>query len=112
MDGGKRNEVGTPTGEREMGSCNGRLSHRTPSQLGVLFAAGHLARQTLGSPDDSDIGFLENENARRYLRTMPKVPKRPLGERFPSISPLAMDLMEKMLLFDPAKRISGVWGGG
>ena len=38
---------------------------------------------------------------------MPKVPKRPLGERFPSITPLAMDLMEKMLMFDPAKRISG-----
>ncbi|KAL0460254.1 UNVERIFIED_CONTAM: Mitogen-activated protein kinaseNTF6 [Sesamum latifolium] len=65
-----------------------------------------LINELLGSPEDSDLGFLRSENARRYVKQLPHVPKQPLSQKFPDVSPVAIDLAEKMLVFDPAKRIS------
>lgn len=60
----------------------------------------------LGSPDDSDLGFLRSDNARKYVKQLPHFPKQPLIEKFPDLPPLAVDLAERMLLFDPSKRIT------
>lgn len=65
-------------------------------------------KQLLGSPDDSDLGFLRSANAKKYVRQLAHVEKQPFARRFPDVSPLAIDLAEKMLVFDPAKRITGV----
>ncbi|XP_031251602.1 mitogen-activated protein kinase homolog NTF6 [Pistacia vera] len=65
-----------------------------------------LITELLGSPDDSDLGFLRSDNARKYVKQLPHVPKQPFSLKFPSMSPLAIDLAEKMLVFDPAKRIT------
>lgn len=64
--------------------------------------------QLLGSPDDSDLGFLRSENARKYVKQLPQVPKQSCSQKFPDASPLAIDLAEKMLVFDPSKRITGI----
>lgn len=64
-------------------------------------------KQLLGSPDDSDLGFLRSDNARKYVKQLPYFPKQPLTEKFPDLPPLAVDLAERMLLFDPSKRITG-----
>lgn len=61
----------------------------------------------LGSPDDSDLGFLRSDNAKKYVKQLPHFPKQPLIEKFPDLPPLAVDLAERMLLFDPSKRITG-----
>ena len=58
-------------------------------------------------PNDSDLEFVKSENARRYLRQLPKYEKKPLQEKYPKLSPLAVDLIDKMLTFDATKRISG-----
>ena len=58
-------------------------------------------------PDDSQLDFVNSENARRYLRQLPKYEKKPLQEKYPKLNPLAIDLINKMLTFDPTKRISG-----
>ena len=58
-------------------------------------------------PNDSDLEFVKSENARRYLRQLPKYEKKPLQEKYPKLNPLAIDLINKMLTFDPTKRISG-----
>ena len=61
----------------------------------------------LGSPDDASLGFLRSDNARRYVRQLPQCRRQQLSARFPSMSPGALDLLEKMLVFDPTKRITG-----
>ncbi|KAJ4777192.1 Mitogen-activated protein kinase [Rhynchospora pubera] len=62
--------------------------------------------ELIGSPDDSSLGFLRSDNARRYVRQLPQYPKQQFRARFPSMSTGAMDLLEKMLVFDPSKRIT------
>ncbi|CAI0545301.1 unnamed protein product, partial [Linum tenue] len=65
-----------------------------------------LITQLLGSPEDSDLGFLRSDNAKKYVKQLPHFPKQPFVEKFPDVSPLALDLAEKMLVFDPSKRIT------
>ncbi|GAA0151939.1 non-receptor serine/threonine protein kinase [Lithospermum erythrorhizon] len=65
-----------------------------------------LITELLGSPEDSDLGFLRSDNARKYVKQLPHVSKQPLAEIFPDMSPEAIDLAERMLVFDPAKRIT------
>ncbi|GAV86236.1 LOW QUALITY PROTEIN: hypothetical protein CFOL_v3_29669, partial [Cephalotus follicularis] len=59
-----------------------------------------------GSPDDASLGFLRSDNARRYVRQLPQCRKQQFSARFPNMSPGAIDLLEKMLVFDPSKRIT------
>eukprot|EP00249_Psilotum_nudum_P015110 c25172_g1_i1 orf=750-1886(+) len=62
--------------------------------------------ELMGSPADSDLNFVKSDNARRYLRQLPRYQKQPLAEKFPRVAPLAIDLIEKMLAFDPNRRIT------
>ena len=66
-----------------------------------------LDPKLIGSPDDTSLGFLRSDNARRYARSLPQYPKQQFGSRFPNMSSGAMDLLERMLVFDPSKRITG-----
>lgn len=66
-----------------------------------------FSEQLLGSPEDSDLGFLRSDNAKKYLKRLRHVPKKSLVELFPDASPVALDLAQKMLQFDPSKRITG-----
>lgn len=61
----------------------------------------------LGTPDESSLKFLRSDNARRYVKQLPQFPKQNFATRFPSMSPLALDLLRKMLMFDPSQRITG-----
>ncbi|GAU14624.1 hypothetical protein TSUD_96880 [Trifolium subterraneum] len=65
-----------------------------------------LITEMLGSPNEEDLGFLRSDNAKKYVKQLPHVDKQPFAQRFPDISPLAIDLAEKMLVFDPSKRIT------
>ncbi|KAF5442011.1 hypothetical protein F2P56_026739 [Juglans regia] len=65
-----------------------------------------LITELIGSPDDSSLGFLRSDNARRYVRQLPQFPKQEFSSRFTNMSPGAVDLLEKMLVFDPNRRIT------
>ncbi|XP_078446628.1 mitogen-activated protein kinase 3 [Wolffia australiana] len=65
-----------------------------------------LIMQLVGSPTEADLGFLKSEEARRYVRHLPHHPRRRLSEQFPHVNPSAIDLAERMLTFDPTRRIS------
>lgn len=61
----------------------------------------------IGSPNDASLGFLRSDNARRYVKQLPQCRKQQFAARFPNMSSGAVDLLEKMLVFDPNKRITG-----
>ncbi|XWS53231.1 hypothetical protein CRYUN_Cryun11dG0140100 [Craigia yunnanensis] len=65
-----------------------------------------LLTELLGTPTEPDLGFLRNEDARRYIRQLPAHPRQPLANVFPHVHPLAIDLIERMLTFDPTRRIT------
>ncbi|KAF8732923.1 hypothetical protein HU200_015273 [Digitaria exilis] len=64
-----------------------------------------LLMELIGTPNESDLDFV-NENARRYIRQLPRHARQSLPEKFPHVQPLAIDLVEKMLTFDPRQRIT------
>ncbi|KAK1589159.1 hypothetical protein Q3G72_031084 [Acer saccharum] len=65
-----------------------------------------LLIELLGSPKESDLGFVRNEEAKRYIQQLPQHSRQPLVQMFPHVHPLAMDLVDRMLTFDPSKRIT------
>ncbi|NP_001313013.1 mitogen-activated protein kinase 3-like [Nicotiana tabacum] len=65
-----------------------------------------LLTELLGTPTEADLGFLQNEDAKRYIRQLPQHPRQQLAEVFPHVNPLAIDLVDKMLTFDPTRRIT------
>ncbi|KAE8683882.1 Mitogen-activated protein kinase 4 [Hibiscus syriacus] len=65
-----------------------------------------LITELIGSPDDASLGFLRSNNARRYFRQLPQCRKQQFSVRFPNMSAAAVDMLERMLVFDPNKRIT------
>ncbi|KAG8391869.1 hypothetical protein BUALT_Bualt01G0231800 [Buddleja alternifolia] len=65
-----------------------------------------LITELIGSPDDASLGFLRSDSTRRYVRQLPQYPRKQFSARFPNTSPAALDLLEKMLVFDPSRRIT------
>lgn len=59
-----------------------------------------------GTPSQDAINSVRDSRARAHLMRMPPRARRPLREFFPHAEPLALDLLQKVLEFDPAKRIS------
>jgi len=62
----------------------------------------------LGSPTQEDLAAIKNDKARCYLASLPFKPKIPFNKIYPNADPQAMDLLEKMLTFNPNKRLNVV----
>ncbi|KAJ2000201.1 MAPK protein hog1, partial [Coemansia sp. S85] len=60
----------------------------------------------LGTPPDDVIQTIGSENTLRFVQSLPRREPVSFKARFPGIEPLAIDLLEKMLVFDPRKRIT------
>jgi mitogen-activated protein kinase 1/3 len=60
----------------------------------------------LGSPSQEDLDCIVNEKARSYLQSLPFKPRVPWNKLFPQADQKALDLLGKMLTFNPYKRIS------
>ncbi|KAF9571886.1 MAPK protein hog1, partial [Lunasporangiospora selenospora] len=65
-----------------------------------------IITELLGTPDDDVIKTIGSENTLRFVQSLPKREKIPLTTKFPNSDPLALDLLERMLVFDPKKRIT------
>ncbi|KAK1266525.1 Mitogen-activated protein kinase 4 [Acorus gramineus] len=65
-----------------------------------------LIVNVLGSISEADLGFIDNPKARKYIKSLPYSPGTPLARLYPNADPLAIDLLQRMLIFDPSKRIS------
>ncbi|GAA5861563.1 hypothetical protein JCM5353_002075 [Sporobolomyces roseus] len=60
----------------------------------------------LGTPTDKTLRRVGSPRAQDYIRSLPYKPGVPFAQLFPSANPLALDLLSKLLAFDPHERIS------
>ena len=60
----------------------------------------------LGTPSEDTLRRIGSQRAQEYVRSLPFMPKIPFSRLFPNANPEALDLLEKMLAFDPADRIT------
>lgn len=61
-----------------------------------------------GSPSESDLASIPNEKSRRYVAALPRRPKVPWTSLYPDATPDAIDLLDKLLAFNPHRRINAV----
>uniref|UniRef100_A0A8C9RVP0 Mitogen-activated protein kinase n=1 Tax=Scleropages formosus TaxID=113540 RepID=A0A8C9RVP0_SCLFO len=60
----------------------------------------------LGSPSQEDLNCIINMKARNYLQSLLQKPKIPWNKLFPNADPKALSLLDRMLTFNPYKRIT------
>ena len=65
-----------------------------------------LTLELLGKPSKSQIAKIMNKNARRYVRMYRDIPRKDMFELFPEASDDALDLLNKLLQWDPADRLT------
>ena len=84
----------------------------TPSHSKPLFAGSDYIEQIrcivdiVGSPDEEDLQFVRGERARAFMQRLKGRPKVPWRNLYPSANSSALDLLEKLLQFNPGKRIT------
>nr|ACM46122.1 MAP kinase [Hyaloperonospora parasitica] len=70
----------------------------------------HLIMNALGAPNDQELYFLSNARARKFMNAEFQKrgpnPTKPLAQMFADAPPDALDLLQKMLVIDPNKRIT------
>ncbi|KAL4954625.1 kinase-like domain-containing protein [Aspergillus filifer] len=62
--------------------------------------------QYLGTPNEETLSRIGSPRAQEYVRNLPFMPKVPFQRLFPNANPDALDLLDRMLAFDPSSRIS------
>ncbi|KAF1315713.1 Cmgc/mapk protein kinase, partial [Globisporangium splendens] len=65
-----------------------------------------IIMDVIGSPSEDSLDFITNPKAKRFILRQPKKPKVPLSSIYPRATPQCLDLLEKMLVFDPRKRLT------
>jgi mitogen-activated protein kinase 1/3 len=68
-------------------------------QLNVIF-------DVLGTPSDADLEQVDNVTARNYIKALPKKKPLDLARKFHGSDPMAIDLLQKLLQFNPQTRAS------
>lgn len=66
----------------------------------------HRIINLIGTPTDEDMSFIGNESAKRYIKKLPYSQKKDFRKMFPLGSDLCIDLLYKLLVFNPNKRFS------
>ncbi len=66
----------------------------------------HIIIQKLGTPSPQAIASIPSAKSRQYVERMVKYPQINFAERFSNISALGLDLLARMLEFDPNARIT------
>lgn len=65
-----------------------------------------IITELLGTPPDDVIETICSENTLRFVNSLPRRERRSFKDRFATVEPLALDLLEKLLVFDPRKRLT------
>uniref|UniRef100_A0A7S2SMW8 Mitogen-activated protein kinase n=1 Tax=Mucochytrium quahogii TaxID=96639 RepID=A0A7S2SMW8_9STRA len=65
-----------------------------------------LITDVLGTPSEADMHFIKSEKAKRFMRNQPLRCKRKMSDLYPKASAECLDLLNRMLHFNPDKRIT------
>jgi len=60
----------------------------------------------LGTPTPDDMSYITNEGALKYVKSLPKRTKQSWATLYPNANAVGLDLLSKMLTFNPYKRIT------
>eukprot|EP00164_Ancoracysta_twista_P000566 GFYU01000750.1.p1 GENE.GFYU01000750.1~~GFYU01000750.1.p1 ORF type:complete len:384 (+),score=99.85 GFYU01000750.1:40-1152(+) len=63
-----------------------------------------LIMDIVGTPNEDEMHFINNPEALKFVRGLSYRPKVPFSQIYPKANPQALDLLDKILAFDPAKR--------
>ena len=58
----------------------------------------------LGTPNYDDLAYIGNESALKYIKSLPKRSKQSWQTLYSKANPTGLDLLSKMLVFNPDKR--------
>lgn len=58
----------------------------------------------LGTPNIEDVSYIGNDQALSFIKSLPKRSKQSWKTLYPSASSMSLDLLSKMLTFNPNKR--------
>jgi serine/threonine protein kinase len=64
--------------------------------------------EVLGTPTEHDMRLVQRKSAKEAIDRMGRREKVPFSKLFPRANPQAVDLLEKLLVFDPDKRMTAV----
>lgn len=67
-----------------------------------------IITELLGSPPTEVIDTICSENTLKFVQSLPQREPVPFEERFATVEPEAIDLLKRILVFDPVKRITAV----
>ncbi|KRX93425.1 Mitogen-activated protein kinase 14, partial [Trichinella pseudospiralis] len=62
--------------------------------------------QLVGTPDEELISKMQSDDAKNYIRSLPKLEPQDFKQVFTGGSDSAIDLLQKMLILDPDKRLT------
>ncbi|KAK9765492.1 mitogen activated protein kinase [Basidiobolus ranarum] len=65
-----------------------------------------LILDVLGTPTMEDFYSIKSRRARDYIKSLPFKKKIPFSQMFPNANPHAIDMLERLLTFNPARRIN------
>jgi serine/threonine protein kinase len=71
----------------------------TKHQLELIF-------DVFGTPAEEDIALIPKPRLRKFLRSLPAKKPKALDILLPKANPLAIDLLKKMMVFNPQKRMT------
>lgn len=75
------------------------ISKGKKDQLTIIF-------NVLGTPNEKEMGYISDPNAFKYIKTFPLVKKQDFKELYPKSGKDAIDVIEKILKFNPNDRPS------
>merc|ERR1719330_810887 len=62
-------------------------------------------QEVLGTPTEEDTAFIKNAKAKAFLSSLPERPKVGWPKLFPKADEKGLDLLDKLLSFDPRRRV-------
>lgn len=89
----------SPPGSKKVKVNEFGFPNEKTDQLNVIF-------DVIGTPGEEEMGFISDPNGILYLKSLKQRPKLNLKKKFPGSNEAALDLLEKMIIFNPNKRIT------